>query len=87
MPEQPSPQTRRTGRKVVSRVSRLFIDERVKYMTIGAFKRKVKEAKRCEFESFKHWDEVWQVEEEAVLVPYEMYQRIQQELAKQETLQ
>lgn len=63
------------------------IDERVKYMTIGSFKAKVKAMKREEFESFKHWEDVWQVEEEAVLVPYRMYQRIQAILVEHETKQ
>ena len=64
-----------------------FIDQRVKYMTIGRFKVRVKVAKRCEFEAFKHFDDIWQVEEEAVLVPYDMWMRIQTELAKDETRQ
>jgi hypothetical protein len=61
----------------------IFLDERVKYMTIGRFKAKIKAMQRCEFESFKHLDDVYQVEEEAVLVPYEMYLRIQQALAQE----
>ena len=64
-----------------------FIDERVKYMTIGHFKAKVKAMQRCEFEAFKHFDDVWQVEEEAVLVPLDMWLRIQQSLGNEETRQ
>lgn len=66
---------------------RELIDERVKYMTIGQFKEKIKSMIRQEFESFKHWEGVFQVEEEAVLVPYSMYQRILAELLEKETRQ
>jgi hypothetical protein len=65
----------------------IAIDERVKHMTISGFKRRVRDARRSEFEAFKHFDEIWQVEEEAVLLPYDMYLRIQQELLDKETRQ
>jgi hypothetical protein len=69
------------------RLSRLFIDERVKWKTIGAFKAAVKKMNRQEFESFKHHDVVWLCEEEAVLVPYDIYLEIQAMLAETETHQ
>jgi len=69
---------------VGERVMALFFDERVKYHTFTRFKTKVREMQRCEIEAFKHFDDIWQIEEEAVLVPYDMWMRIQRELTKNE---
>jgi hypothetical protein len=42
---------------------------------------------RCEIESFKHWEDIWQIEEEAVLVPYDMWMTIQRALLEREEIQ
>jgi hypothetical protein len=62
----------------------VVIDERVKWMSLSRFKAKVKAMQRCEIEAFKHFDDVWQIEEEAVLVPFDMWQRIQRILTERE---
>jgi len=66
---------------------KLLIDDRVKYMTIGRFKARAKEMQRLDYANFKHCDEVWQIEEEAVLVPYDLYLEIQAALLERETRQ
>jgi len=64
-----------------------LIDERVKWMSFTGFKAKMRRLKRQEIESFKHFNEIWQIEEEAVVVPFEMWMQIQQTLADLETRQ
>lgn len=54
-------------------------------MTIGRFRVKAKAMQRCEYEAFKHADEIWQIEDEAVLIPFDMYLQIQSALAELET--
>ena len=56
------------------------LDERVKYHTFTRFKSKVRAMQRNEIEAFKHFDDIWQIEQEAVLVPFDMWMRIQQEM-------
>ncbi len=63
------------------------IDERVKWMKLSRFKAKVKTMQRCEIEAFKHFDDIWQIEEEAVLVPFDMWRQIQRILTEKETTQ
>lgn len=64
-----------------------LIDERIKWFSFTRFKAKLRNMKKSEIESFKHFEEVWQIEEEAILVPYEMWLRIQQILSAQEKMQ
>jgi hypothetical protein len=59
-----------------------ILDERVKWMTIGRFKDQVKSWKRLDIEGWKHYDEIWHIEDEAVLVPMDLWMRIQEELLK-----
>ena len=61
-----------------------LFDDRVKYMKIGRFKAKMKAMKRPDYEAFKYSDEIWQIEEEAVLVPFYMWRLIQQAMVEGE---
>jgi hypothetical protein len=72
---------------IEGKIKRILIDERVKYHTFTRFKAKVRDMQRCEIESFKHWEDIWQIEEEAVLVPYDMWMTIQRALLAREELQ
>ena len=57
-----------------------ILDERVKWYSFSRLKSRLRQMKKSDLEYFRHKDEVWQIEQDAVLVPLDMWMHIQQEL-------